>query len=89
MIYFLLHTTDAAVCYKNSDGKEIAIGETGYSEPSFVDGQLIFNLQGEPCHKNVTKSRIKIIMMCDFLEDKLSNYFLKLSTSTEVSFINL
>ncbi|CAH1400484.1 unnamed protein product [Nezara viridula] len=65
---------NAAVCFKNSNGTELAIGDTGALEPNFIDGQFIFNLEGEPCHDNATKSRIKIIMACEFSSNNTSIY---------------
>lgn len=65
---------NAAVCFKNSNGTELAIGETSALEPNFIDGQFIFNLEGEPCHNNATKSRVKIIMACEFPSSTASNY---------------
>ncbi|XP_014288083.3 cation-independent mannose-6-phosphate receptor [Halyomorpha halys] len=74
---------NAAVCFKNSNGTEIAIGETGALKPNFIDGQFIFNLEGAPCHGNATKSRVKIIMACEFPSTSTSSYQPELFPSTK------
>lgn len=66
-------TNDAYICYKNKNGKELAIGLQGGSEPIFKDGQIFFHLEGEPCNAKVAKSKIKIILVCEYFEEGRPN----------------